>query len=90
MGRTFAGGYSSGTIGCNGTVFGTLPAGQIVNGSLNGSTVTLDLTSPDYHQTGTLSTTGGTTMDGTATWRFVDPSTGTVYVLTGNWGASQQ
>jgi hypothetical protein len=52
--------------------------------------VTLDLTSPDYHQTGTLSTTGGATMNGTATWRFVDPATGTVYVLTGNWGASQQ
>src|SRR5881392_2913124 len=88
-GATFTGGYSSGTIGCNGSIIGTFPAGKIVNGSVNGSAVTLDLDTPDYHQTGTIIADPGTRMSGTATWRYVD-STGTVHLLTGNWGASQQ
>jgi hypothetical protein len=42
-----------------------MPAGEIVNGSISGSTVTFDLETPELHQAGVLSRNG---LTGTARW----------------------
>ncbi len=82
-GATFSGAYGTGTLTCNGTS-ASFTGGTIANGNIQGNTVTFDLDTPDFHQSGTIS---GTAMSGTATWR-IDVS-GTPYVLNGTWGAGR-
>jgi hypothetical protein len=76
-GSTFTGTYANGSVDCNGTVQ-TGAAGNIVNGTLNGSSVTFDVDDANGHQTGTVN---GSTMSGTAAWNV----SGTA--LSGTWQA---
>jgi len=81
---TFSGQYGSGTLTCNNGTPGTFTGGTIVNGNIQGNTVTFDLDTPDYHQNGTI---GGTSMSGSATWHV--SVSGTTYILNGSWGAGR-
>ncbi len=81
-GTTFTGSYSGGTIRCTGdgkTVEAGPLTGTIVNGTVTESgSVSFDLDTQDFHQTGTVS---GDSMSGTATWRFDFSG-----ILSGSWG----
>jgi autotransporter translocation and assembly factor TamB len=89
-GNTFTGTYGSGTMTCAAagqSESWPFPSGAIVNGTINGNTVAFDLDTPDQHQAGTVS---GTSMSGTATWKF---NLGAPYgevTLAGNWSATKQ
>lgn len=85
-GTSFSGQFASGTFACTDGSSATFSNGTVVNGNLNGNTVTFDLDTPDQHQTGTIT---GSTMSGNATWRYTDPTTGAVQTKFGTWGASR-
>jgi hypothetical protein len=84
---TFTGSYSGGELTCSGPVGQVsvpVGTGSILNGTLDGSAVTMDLDTPDFHLTGSIS---GVTMSGTALW-VVDVGPQTV-TLNGNWSATR-
>jgi hypothetical protein len=84
---TFSGSYSGGELTCSGpggTVSEFVGSGTILNGTLNGNDVSMDLNTPDFHLDGTVS---GNSMSGIARWE-VDVGAQTV-VLNGNWGAAR-
>jgi len=89
-GTTFSGTYSGGTVICIGggsSVTGDVGTGVIVNGAVNGDTVSFQIDGPDVPATGTIS---GDSMSGTATlsYNVVDPfGRPYVVVLVGSWGA---
>jgi hypothetical protein len=84
---TFTGSYSGGEMTCSspvGQVSVPVGTGSILNGTLDGSAVAMDLDTPDFHLTGTIS---GVNMSGTAL-RVVDVGPQTV-TLNGNWAATR-
>ena len=89
-GGTFSGSYSGGEVACtgsSGTFSFPVGSGAVVNGTVNGASVSFDLDSPDFHQSGTVN---GSSMSGPATWNcFFGPATGVV-TLTGTWHAARQ
>jgi hypothetical protein len=89
-GGGFAGLFSGGEVACtgpNGAFSFAVGSGDIINGELDGSSISFDLDSPDFHHRGTVS---GSSMSGTATWNFFfGPETDPV-VLTGTWEAVRQ
>ena len=87
--RAFNGQYGRGTMACSDGTSQAFTSGTILNGTIQGNTVTFDLDSPDYHQTGTV-VSGNASMSGSATWRFIDPSTGTINTYGGNLGRGSQ
>ena len=89
-GSTFTGTYAGGTLSCTGpggNQSGAIGNGTVVNGHLNGSNVSFDLDTSDWHLQGTLS---GASMTGTATVRIDLGAPTGVIVLSGNWAASKQ
>jgi hypothetical protein len=88
-GTTFSGGYSGGELTCTGpggTLSFFVGNGTVLNGQVNGSSVSFDLDTPDYHHTGTVS---GTSMSGSASWRIDFGAPTGVVTLNGNWGAAR-
>jgi hypothetical protein len=86
---TFSGGYSGGELTCSGpggTFSSFVGNGTILNGQVNGNSVSFDLDTPDFHHTGTVS---GNSISGSATW-LIDfgAPTGEV-TLSGSWGAAR-
>jgi hypothetical protein len=89
-GSSFEGGYSGGEFTCvgpDGQVSVPIGSGPILNGSINGSSVSMDLDTPQFHLSGNVS---GSSMSGTVRLEtdFGQP-TGVV-VLNGNWAAERQ
>lgn len=86
-GSTFSGSYSGGTLTCNtpsGSSSVAIGGGAVVSGSISGNSVSFNLDTSDWHNSGTM--TGGS-MSGTVTvYLTVD---GTTYTLTGNFGAAR-
>jgi hypothetical protein len=82
-GGAFNGTYSNGSVNCNGQTQSGI-TGTIINGVINGSSVSFDVDDPAAHQTGTVS---GNSMNGTARWTL-NTQAGTV-VLTGTWSATK-
>jgi hypothetical protein len=88
-GSTFEGGYNGGEFTCagpDGQASIPIGTGLILNGSINGSSVRMDLDTPAFHLTGNVS---GSSMSGTVRLEtdFGQP-TGVV-VLNGNWAAER-
>jgi hypothetical protein len=88
-GSTLEGGYAGGEFTCvgpEGQVSIPIGSGPILNGSINGSSVSMDLDTPSFHLAGNVS---GSSMSGTARLEtdFGQP-TGVV-VLDGNWAAER-
>jgi hypothetical protein len=82
----FSGTYTGGELTCTGPggTFSTpVEPGDIVNGVVNGSSVSFDLDTPDFHLTGIAE---GNTMSGTARWTV---NVGTQVTLNGNWSATR-
>jgi hypothetical protein len=88
-GTTFTGTYGPGTLSCQagGQPVSVGTQGSIVNGSINGNSVTFDLDTQDLHHTGTIS---GNSMSGTARWTFDFGGSIGVVTLNGNWSAAKQ
>jgi hypothetical protein len=89
-GTTFSGTYNGGQLTCSGpggTFTETIGSGSVINGQVNGSNLSFDLDTPDFHHTGTVSESS---MSGTARWTIDFGSPIGVVELNGNWGASQQ
>jgi hypothetical protein len=88
QGNAFSGSYSGGTLTCTTggpTQSVAVGTGAVVAGTVSGSTVSFDLDTSDWHDTGSVS---GNSMSGSVTVRLaVDYQT---FTLTGNWGASRQ
>jgi len=88
QGGTFSGSYNGGTISCfssGGSFSGDVGSGTVVNGSLNGTGVSFDLDTGDWHNSGNVS---GNSMSGTVTVRLVVNSS--TVILTGSWAAARQ
>ena len=86
-GTTFSGSYSGGTLTCttpSGTSSVAIGSGTVVSGSVSGSSVSFDLDTSDWRNTGTI--TGGS-MSGTVTVHLTINATD--YILTGNFGAAR-
>jgi len=86
---TFSGSYSGGELTCTGpggTASEFIGSGTILNGTLNGNSVSMDLDTPDFHLTGTVS---GSSMSGTAQWVIDFGQPTGVVTLNGNWGAAR-
>ena len=89
QGDSFTGAYSGGELTCNGpggTASEFVGSGTILNGQLNGNNVSMDLDTPDFHLTGSVS---GASMSGTARWEIDFGQPTGVVVLNGNWGAAR-
>lgn len=86
-GSSFSGSYSGGTLTCitpSGSSSVAIGGGAVVSGSISGNSVSFNLDTSDWHNSGTI--TGGS-MSGTVTVHLtVD---GTTYTLTGNFGAAR-
>lgn len=86
-GSTFSGSYSGGTLSCtssSGTLSGAIGTGVVVSGSVVGNSVSFDLDTSDWRNSGSIS---GNSMSGTVTVRVV--VSGTPYTLTGAFGAAR-
>ena len=89
-GTSFTGTYSSGVLTCVtptesfSTPVGT---GSVTNGQVDGTTVTFDLGSPAFHNSGTLQ---GSSMSGTAEWTYDFGLPLEQVTLTGSWSATKQ
>jgi hypothetical protein len=84
-GTTFSGSQTGGQVTCStpsGIIVDNLIPGEVLNGTLNGSSVSFDFDGPAFHHTGTIS---GTSMSGTASWTYVSGLT-----LNGSWSAVKQ
>lgn len=89
QGTTFSGSYTGGEMTCTGpggTFSDFIGSGTVLNGTLNGNSVSMDLDTPDFHLTGTVS---GTSMSGTARWVIDFGQPTGVVTLDGNWGAAR-
>ena len=89
-GSTFTGSYQGGEMTCigpGGTSSFAITPGTVINGTVEGNSITFDLDTPDAHQTGTVS---GNSMSGTARWRLDLGAPIGVLTLNGNWGAARQ
>jgi hypothetical protein len=85
----FSGSYSGGELTCagpGGSASEFIGSGTVLNGQVNGSGVSMDLDTPDFHLTGTAS---GNSMSGTARWEIDFGQPTGVVVLNGNWGAAR-
>jgi hypothetical protein len=84
-GTTFSGTYD-GVIACSASGGGgseSFPAsGTVVNGVRTGTQVAFDMDDASFHHVGTL---GGSTMEGSETYRYSDGT-----VLTGFWSATRK
>lgn len=85
--ETFTGSYSGGSMTCSGNgesaTLGPFQ-GTIVSGSISGNSVSFDLDTQDWRNTGTIN---GSSMSGTVTVRF-DLGSGPI-TLSGNWSAAR-
>lgn len=87
QGASFSGTYNGGTITCTGggvTQSAGIGVGSIVSGALTGNSVTFDLDTSDWRNTGSVT---GNSMSGSLTVRLVVDNV--THTLTGNWGASR-
>jgi hypothetical protein len=87
QGNSFTGSYSGGEMTCTGpggTFANSIGNGTVLNGTLNGNSVVMDLDTPDFHLTGTVN---GNSMSGTARM-VVDIGSSQTITLNGNWGAA--
>ena len=88
-GSTFEGGYTGGEFTCvgpEGQVSIPIGSGTILNGSINGTRVSMDLDTPKFHLTGNVS---GNSMSGTAHLEIDYGQPTGVVVLNGNWEAER-
>ncbi|MEN8376962.1 MAG: hypothetical protein ABFS34_16160, partial [Gemmatimonadota bacterium] len=86
-GTTFSGTYSGGLLSCSapGASFSEpIGGGPVASGTINGTSVTFDMDSSDWRNTGTIS---GNSMSGTVNVRVVVE--GVPIVLTGNFSAAR-
>ncbi len=89
-GNTFSGSYTGGELTCSGpggTFSDPVGSGSVVNGQINGNSLSFDLDTPDFHQIGTIT---GNSLSGTAQWRVDFGAPTGVVTLNGNWGAAKQ
>jgi hypothetical protein len=89
-GSTFSGSYTGGELTCSGpggTFSEPVGSGSVVNGQINGNSLSFDLDTPDFHQIGTIT---GNSLSGTAQWRVDFGAPTGVVTLNGNWGAAKQ
>ena len=87
-GSTFSGSYNGGTISCtdpSGTYGGAIGSGTVVNGALSGNSVSFDLDTSDWHDTGSVN---GSSMSGTVVIHLV--VNGSAVIVSGSWGAARQ
>jgi hypothetical protein len=88
---TFTGTYGGGGVLSCTAPFGSFSAatgsGSVVNGQVDGSEVSFDLGTANFHHSGTAS---GSSMSGTATWTFESGGAGTLGELSGSWTATKQ
>jgi hypothetical protein len=88
QGATLSGSYTGGELTCvgaAGTASEFIGSGTILNGEVNGNSVSIDLNTPDFHLTGTIDTVGS--MSGTAVWRTDFGQAMEVVTLNGDWRA---
>jgi hypothetical protein len=86
-GTSFSGTYSGGLLSCTGpggTISEQIGGGPISAGTISGTTVTFDIDSSDWRNTGTIA---GSSMTGTVVVRIVVE--GSTVTLTGNFSASR-
>jgi hypothetical protein len=89
QGATFSGSYNGGEITCTGpggSFSDFIGSGTILNGTVDGNRVDMDLDTQDFHLTGTVS---GASMSGTAVLRLDLGQPLGVVTLNGNWGAAR-
>jgi hypothetical protein len=89
-GETFTGSYAGGEMACTGPGGGTsfeIEPGTVINGSVDGNSVTFDLDTPDARQTGTVD---GNSMSGTARWTIDLGALIGIVTLNGTWSAARQ
>jgi hypothetical protein len=89
-GETVSGAYNGGEVACsgpNGSFSFPAGSGDVVNGEVNGTTISFDLDSPEIHQSGTVT---GSSMSGTATWQTFFGTETEAVTLTGTWEADRQ
>ncbi len=88
-GTTFSGSYGPGTVTClaGGESASASVQGTVVNGTVNGNSVTFDLDTQDTRFTGTMS---GNSMSGAVRWVIDLGGDIGVVLLNGNWAAAKQ